>query len=1221
MLHLLRVGVGGLLVLCGAASAWAFNGHQVSEGPLTLLIEPLATVTALDAPQTAVVRVSNTADHPLTVDLELKGLVDECRAVGPARKQIAVPAKGAQQTEFQFALGRGTHSALYPLHVHAASQDAGGPLKLHAVLVFETDLRGVAQNKPDWPLNVVPQRGVLPLAAQKTQRMAWNYLDQPPVTEPAGWEGTSEKSAASLRVAAINRGTLKDAIQMHPPYRGGKGAVFAEYRLKLPPAGPISLQFFTAIRDTSAKEPPSDGVTFRVWAGADKLFERHSDAKQWTPGTADLSRYAGREIVLRLESHPGPKLNTTCDQSFWGEPTIVAGTPPAISTAQQRAAMVELARTAAARGKSPAKNVLLYKLDSGCWAAVALGPCGLTDGALAFGGGDKVVAFEGLQVAIGGQPVGGWPSSVLCNRVDVQPAADGKTRVVHRLSIADQAVDMPAVIWADGGGLRIKIEAPEGITDIAPGAADQIAPRVYYGHGYAIEDPEGFRASPGGHNLSTGHVGFDFQRGVSLVMAADTPVDALLVDPPQKLYALHVHPQATFTFVPSFAGALDAAIRYRPLFGKQAAPGVAKKAGRFTFDIWGGRYADNAELLARAFDYGLTDALVILHSWQRWGYDYRLPDIFPPDPKQGTLKDMQRLAAVCRQSGVLFGLHDNYIDFYPDADDFSYEHITFTPQGMPRKAWINYGRDAQSYQFRPDHIRPFVERNLQLVKQNIDATAYFVDVFASINSFDYYDRQGRFHSKLETQRAWAEGFNRMREILGNNAPTTSEAGGDHLIGALDGADCQVIRLVGEPRRYTNRLACRQWDLVPWFDAVNHTRFSLHGVGYSNRYQGGRSRFYHGIDSDDYLTAELLTGHCLMIDRTGLVREAVRKHWLAQEIVRRLATDEIAQVEMVDGDIHRVAVTWKSGARVLVNRGPSDWIVEGHCLPTYGYWARSGDAESSIEVLHGAVVERSQAPTTLYVNGRGDRPSAALAVRPQVERLEPLGGRKFKLHLAWDVKQPPAGDLAVYMHFYQTQISRSQYIGWSGATGKPKLPTSKWTGRVSTGNEWTVTVPANCPAGRYEILVGLLDQSVKPPRRVRVQGDEDSDQRVHVGTLVVEGKKDEVTGVKLEPAAPFVPPSRPETNVAATDFGGIKTTAGLRCQIEPQRLRITPLPDSKAAEIELRLPALLGRPATVKGLWAVDARGEKTRAVESPRRGLNLLLSTRPGEFGYVVELE
>ena len=67
------------------SSALAFNGDRASEGPLTIAIQAIATVTDY-APQPVLVVLSNTADAPLAVQVELTGLVDEWRAVGPTRR-------------------------------------------------------------------------------------------------------------------------------------------------------------------------------------------------------------------------------------------------------------------------------------------------------------------------------------------------------------------------------------------------------------------------------------------------------------------------------------------------------------------------------------------------------------------------------------------------------------------------------------------------------------------------------------------------------------------------------------------------------------------------------------------------------------------------------------------------------------------------------------------------------------------------------------------------------------------------------------------------------------------------------------------------------------------------------------------------------------------------------------------------------------------------------
>jgi hypothetical protein len=151
--------------------------------------------------------------------------------------------------------------------------------------------------------------------------------------------------------------------------------------------------------------------------------------------------------------------------------------------------------------------------------------------------------------------------------------------------------------------------------------------------------------------------------------------------------------------------------------------------------------------------------------------------------------------------------------------------------------------------------------------------------------------------------------------------------------------------------------------------VNHARFSLHGVGYSSRYQGGLPRETHDIQSDDYISAEILTGHALMVERSCGVRGAVRKYWLAQNFIESIALDDIASAEFADEDIHRVHVKWKSGAEVWVNRGTNDWSVSQRVLPPFGYLARNGAVESSIDRMAGRIVERSESARGTYFNPR------------------------------------------------------------------------------------------------------------------------------------------------------------------------------------------------------------------------------------------------------------
>jgi len=1200
-----------LLLLIPPVLAEAFDGHAVAEGPLRLTLAEMPDVTALDAPRDVPVTLTNKGKAPLNVHLRLAGLVDEWRAVGQTRKNVAVAPGGTASATFRIAAGKGTHSALYPVHVYATFPDAGRQRSAHAVRIFAAELPRPAATAGEVPVCVVPADGAVDLTRLRTQRVTWSYYDKPAVRMPVGWQGSTEPSRASFGVRTVVRGTAERAIDMHPPWRPGGGTIFAEYRLKLPPAAPIVLTFANAIRDHSAAEPPSDGVTFRVWAGEEKLFARHTDSKRWLEGEADLSRFAGKTILLRLESHPGPKRNTACDASYWARPTVAAGRRPAPTGEAEWKARRARARRAVAGAKDP--NALLFRLAGGHRAAVVLGRRGLADAAIAFGGRDKHVVHDGVRMAVEDDLVGVWPSRVVLRAARVEKHGDRRT-VVHTCETEGKRFDLAAEVWAEGPGLRLRFRCPRRITDLALGPADQLAPRVYYGHGYCIVEPGGFRAGFGGHNLSTSHVGFDFAGGVSLLQATDHPPDFLEVAPSSRTYALHTHEQATLTFVPGTAGAMDCAVRYRPLYDKEPAGGFRRKAGRFVFDIWGGRYAEIAETMKRMISYGLTDSLLTVHVWQRWGYDYRLPEIYPPNPVLGTVDDVRKIAAVCKAHDIPWGLHDNYIDFYPDANGYSYDHICFTPHGRPIKAWLNESRDARSYRWRPDAFLPFLQRNVRRIKRELAPTHYFIDVFTSIGCFDYYDRSGALHSMLETRKHWGEAFAWIREHLGGDAPTTSEAGHDQLTGYLDGADCQHLQITPVGRRFCIRLPCRDWQRTPWFDAVLHDKFSLHGVGYSGRYQGGRPRRVAGIESDDYISAEILAGHALMIDRGALGRGAVRKYWLAQGLIRSLATDRIARVEYAGGDIHRQIVTWQSGAKVYVNRGAEDWQVAGKVLPRYGYAATSGAVASSIERIGGTIVEQSRGPGGVYVNGRGFRPHQALPIRPTADRVEDLGGGRFRLHVTWQADRPAPKDLSAFLHFDDKSLPGRDQIAFQGDF-RPAVGTSRWTGRVSTGREGIIRVPDG-ERREYTISIGLWDPA--GGRRYPLLGEEDGTSRCLLGKLIVERQGTKPVSVRLvkHQAAPE-PPARWNTAGRAVDFGPVVTSGAVRCQVRDGAIVVTPLPDTPPVAVTVRPAGLLGRAgAAVRSFRAVDAAGKDLRTVPFEAKGGEVLFDTRPGEFAY-----
>jgi len=219
-------------------------------------------------------------------------------------------------------------------------------------------------------------------------------------------------------------------------------------------------------------------------------------------------------------------------------------------------------------------------------------------------------------------------------------SANGAYRLRHHFRSWAGPFDLMAELRVESKALRCRVwleNEPAAkpwfkvyLQQVALGAWNEKARRVYGGVGNVLEDPQPFTMSFDGHNLASSYVGFEFPAG-SIVEAVDTPPDRLSVDPSRSIYALDVPLTQTITLIPA-ANVWEGVKIWRDLDTRKASAGVPQLAGRFVFDIWGGRYGESAQLLKKAFQYGLTNSAVVWHNWQRWGYDYRLPDVYPPNP-------------------------------------------------------------------------------------------------------------------------------------------------------------------------------------------------------------------------------------------------------------------------------------------------------------------------------------------------------------------------------------------------------------------------------------------------------------------------------------------------------------------------------------------------------------------------------------------------------------
>lgn len=752
--------------------------------------------------------------------------------------------------------------------------------------------------------------------------------------------------------------------------------------------------------------------------------------------------------------------------------------------------------------------------------------------------------------------------------------------------------EKPAVSFRKkGDALQIQVDAdPVTLQDVQL-ISPQAVEGLYMSYGWYVKKPGKVNISSNGHQNSTTYVAFDFADGKSLLMASSAPFLYTFHDPEKKHCGISGISPTTFTLVSGTKGGIDCAIRYRPLMEKPAAPGAAKKAGKFCVDFWNGRFSQHEEFLRQCAEtYGLRDDLIFIsHNWQRFHYDHRLPDVYPPNPLFGTTQEMKNCLALCRKYGWAMGVHLNVIDYYPDASTFSFENVTFKADGQPLPAYLNVPLDAQSYRLASHRAAGVMKQTLdEMNADGFTLDAVFTDVLGTgpWAAAPLWDRNGRFITQKEAVAGVANVFDTIRNTqnaaCGFQTFTNSESAHDFLVGHLDGGDCQFMRLTRDssvPYRWFTIRDFEDVTRIPWFDLVNHQKMILHGVGYSQRFEGSLGRELHGLESDEYISTEILTGHALMTDGfgrdvneilSGYVRDldlpkalhqTVRMYWLAQCVARELARSEILSVEFVGGDIHRVKVVWDCGMTVYVNQGADDWTVEGVTLPQFGFLARNPKTGTESMIYRhacGRVVERSTwkegAKTVHYVNARRKPVSNLVPVSPKAQvELNAQPAEKLNVRVDWERFQ----DRPVPQEKFQ-------FTFWLSRAGTNETHTCEDVllktveGGFRSALETTLEIPADRRTGRQELFVSAVPLGADVMNydlRLKMLATPAFYYRYRLGRLE-DGKTFQP---QIETDQPLYerlfPPAAP------VDFGILKTDGGEKIVTEPGKEPVvTPLPD-------------------------------------------------------------
>ena len=114
--------------------------------------------------------------------------------------------------------------------------------------------------------------------------------------------------------------------------------------------------------------------------------------------------------------------------------------------------------------------------------------------------------------------------------------------------------------------------------------------------------------------------------------------------------------------------------------------------------------------------------------WGQPGYDNQHPDYLPPCREMGGWEGMKSLADTLDACGYLFGIHDQYRDYYLDAPTYNPDNACQGPDGSiyGHAIWAGGKQNYLCASLAPDYVRRNFE---QLFEHGIRLQATYLDVF------------------------------------------------------------------------------------------------------------------------------------------------------------------------------------------------------------------------------------------------------------------------------------------------------------------------------------------------------------------------------------------------------------------------------------------------------------------------------------------------------------
>ncbi|MGO9467008.1 MAG: DUF5696 domain-containing protein [Isosphaeraceae bacterium] len=989
-------------------------------------------------------------------------------------------------------------------------------------------ISAMVQPAVDDPLLIVPDAAMLRFDDLGLYRVGVAFRGRPDREFPRGWQGPFD-DATGLACQPVGKQNGREAWLLHCPWRNGTGVAFQEFHLQLPRARRILLRGATALRADGVGK--SDGVTFRISAGRQKLLEIHRADAAWRDFEFDLTPQAGNPLVIRFETDPGPKDDASFDFALWGDRRLVLdGFQPAARllpapAAQSPASLV----SRPAQGIVPPigfrhKNrwerqgnafVLRYEGGDGVleyhWEPPARAQrqensIGLF-GEIALRASLKGSAEVRVPLAAGAQLVWSKPARGVGNHWEETP--DGPV-LIRSFQVADRTAVIRIKGSLIGKSLVLDLEADQPLAALldsgnwGPTVRRRTIPVPYFSGRVDYLPAEGL------------FVAANYDWTVSAATSLDGSRASYLVLTDGRRNPIRER------IVFSAAWHLDEVL---PNIPNRPSPFLGDLADRIVLDIWGGRYTEIAHHFEILSGYGINRCVAIVHDWQRSGYDNALPMHLPAASDKGGDPGMKTLVATAKRLGYVVALHENYVDYYPNYDHFREADIALDSAGKRQNAWYNPGTKIQSFAVAPTAILALAATQSAEIHRRYGTNACYLDVHSAVPPWFHVDERasargaGSFRTVWEIHRQLWD-----YERTTHHGPVFGE-GNNHWYwsGCLDGVEAQFG--AGWPGE-----AGREAPLLVDFDLLKIHPLQLnHGMGYYERWwsKSAWGTIPPMVVLDQYRMQEIAFGHAGFLGAATwpVVPLAWLEHHLLTPVTARSAKATPVEIlyelkgKWVDATTaarsesdpsawQRVRVRYNNGMTITANQLDRPLAVGASVLDRFGWLAEGAGVTAWTARRDGVIADYAETADRVFANARPASDwdfSAIKRIRPVVAHFESAGRREIRFTYNWQVNDVLPHRYTCFVHFGKVGAPESAILFQQDHA--LAVPTSQWRpGRTIKDGPHTLTIPAGLPDGDYAWTIGLFTPS---EGRLSLEGVSDGTGRIRLGSLRIKGSGREI----------------------------------------------------------------------------------------------------------------